>query len=75
MKSIAVNFSKERLGLVRICAALYAWSTGELSLASRIGLIIPGKNSLGKEERYGSYRFQKTERQLRQDKIKSVLND
>ena len=42
MKSIAVNFSKERLGLVRICAALYAWSTGELSLASRIGLIIPG---------------------------------
>ena len=32
-------------------------------------------NEFGKEERYGSYRFQKTERQLRQDKIKEILSE
>ena len=30
---------------------------------------------MGVEQRYGSYNFKKTDRQLRQDKIKSVLNE
>lgn len=31
-------------------------------------------NDLGKEERYATYRFRKTDRQIREDKIKSILN-
>lgn len=31
-------------------------------------------NEFGKEERYGSYRFKKTERQLREDKINQIIN-
>jgi hypothetical protein len=30
-------------------------------------------NDLGKEERYASYRFRKTDRQIREDKIKLIL--
>ena len=31
-------------------------------------------NEFGKEERYGSYRFKKTDRQLREDKINQIIN-
>ena len=31
-------------------------------------------NDLGIEQTYGSYRFKKTDRQIREDKIKSILN-
>lgn len=37
--------------------------------------VIVLKNDMGFEQRYGSYKFQKTERQLRQDKIDKILKD